>query len=42
MNVVHDTYKAEHFYLYIWGTFNGIMLQRYDTLLSFVKNFENE
>jgi len=34
--------RAIHFYQYILGLFNDIILQRYDILISLVKNFVAE
>ena len=39
INDVHDKYNGD-FYQYIWGKFNEIFLQRYDTFILFAKTFD--
>ena len=37
---MYMTKKGDAFYKHIWGDFNRIVLQRYDTFILFVKHFD--
>ena len=40
MNDVHETYKGDKFYQYIWSLFNKISLQRYDIFILFANTLQ--